>query len=77
MISLALDSSERKVKAFVKEREMRWRQVILPGEFDDPIARAFKVSAIPTTLIIGPNGKVAGHDLSLANVMKTSATAAK
>jgi peroxiredoxin len=75
MISLALDSSERKVKAFVKEREMLWRQVILPGEFDDPIARSFKVSAIPNTLIIGPDGKVAGFGLTLANVMKTSGKA--
>ena len=77
MISLALDSSERKVKAFVKEHAMLWRQTILPGEFDDPIARAFKVSAIPTTLIIGPDGKVAGHDLTLGIVIKKSATAAK
>jgi peroxiredoxin len=77
MISLALDSSERKVKAFVKEHEMLWRQAILPGEFNDSIARAYKVSAIPTTLVIGPDGKVAGHDLTLAIVMKTSATAAK
>ena len=59
MISLALDSSDRKLKAFVKEREMLWRQVMLPGEFDDPIARAYKVSGIPKTLIVGPDGKVA------------------
>ena len=77
MISLALDSSERKVKAFVKEREMLWRQALLPGEFNDPIARAFKISAIPTTLIIGPDGKIAGHDLTLAIVLKTSAKAEK
>jgi peroxiredoxin len=75
MISLALDSSERKVKAFVKEREMLWRQVILRGEFDDPIARAYKVTGIPSTLIIGPDGKVAGFGLTLANVIKTSAKA--
>jgi peroxiredoxin len=75
MIGLALDSSERKVKAFVKEREMHWRQAILRGEFDDPIARAFKVSGIPSTLIIGPDGKVAGFGLTLANVMQRSAKA--
>jgi peroxiredoxin len=75
MISLALDSSERKVKAFVKEHEMLWRQAMLPGEFDDPIARAFKVSGIPKTLIIGPDGKLAGYDLDLANLIKTSAKA--
>jgi peroxiredoxin len=73
MISLALDSSERKVNAFIKEHEMLWRQAMLPGEFDDPIARAFKVTGIPKTLIIGPDGKVAGDGLDLANAIKTSA----
>jgi thiol-disulfide isomerase/thioredoxin len=75
MISLALDSSERKVKAFVKGHKMLWRQAILPGEFNDPVARAFKVSAIPTTLIIGRDGKLGGHDLTLAGVIEMSAKA--
>jgi thiol-disulfide isomerase/thioredoxin len=77
MISLALDSSERKVRAFVKEHEMLWRQAILPREFDDPIARAYKVSAVPTTLVIGPDGKLAGHGLTLATVLRASAKAEK
>lgn len=73
MISLALDSSERKVKRFVQEHEMNWRQVVLRGEFDDPIARAFKVTGIPKALIIGPDGKLAGYGLDLPNITKTGA----
>lgn len=73
MISLALDPSEREVKALLKKYEMPWRQVILRDEFDDPIARAYKVTGIPKTLIIGPDGKLAGYGLGLANVIKTSA----
>ncbi|HUS36516.1 MAG TPA: TlpA disulfide reductase family protein, partial [Verrucomicrobiae bacterium] len=73
MIGLALDPSEREVKALVKKYKMPWRQVILRDEFDDPIARAYKVSGIPSTLIIGPDGKLAGYGLDLANVIKTSA----
>jgi peroxiredoxin len=75
MISFALDSSEREVKALLKKYEMPWRQVILRGEFDDPIARAYKVSSIPKTLIIGPDGKLADYGLNLANVIKTGAKA--
>jgi peroxiredoxin len=75
MISLALDPSEREVKALLKKYQMPWRQVILRGEFDDPIARAYKVTGIPNTLIIGPDGKLVGYGRDLANVIKTGANA--
>lgn len=61
MVGLALDDSASKVKRVARKQGMQWPQVLLAGGFDDPLVGKYKVIAIPTVLLIGPDGKFLGE----------------
>jgi peroxiredoxin len=60
VVGIALDRPEDKQKLirFAKQNQMPWRQ-IFEGETQGAISRAYGVSAIPFTVLIGRDGKIA------------------
>ncbi|BCM94257.1 thiol-disulfide oxidoreductase ResA [Abditibacteriota bacterium] len=58
VVGISLDQSTEPLTKFIKEKEMPWRQVF-DGYWDGPIATGYNVRAIPATLLIGKDGKIA------------------
>ncbi|RYX81420.1 redoxin domain-containing protein [bacterium] len=58
VLGISLDQSVPPLTKFIKEKEMPWRQVY-DGYWDGPIATSFNVRAIPATILIGKDGKIA------------------
>jgi len=48
----------------MKDHAIPWRQVLLKKEFDDEVARKYKIKSIPQNYVIGPDGKIAGTWIS-------------
>jgi len=57
-ISLDQAGDRAKVVHFTQENKMPWRQIYDGGFWQAKIAQAYKVQAIPFTLLIGKNGKI-------------------
>jgi thiol-disulfide isomerase/thioredoxin len=55
ILSISLDSDERKWKEFITKNEMTWPQY-LDGGFTGPVAKMFSVRAIPATFTIDADG---------------------
>jgi thiol-disulfide isomerase/thioredoxin len=60
MVGLALDDNASKVKRVARKQGMRWPQVLLAGDFDNPVVKQYKVIYTPTVLLLGPDGKFLG-----------------
>lgn len=63
IIGISLDRDEAKWKDAVKEFGMKWLQCNDPKEFYGTVAQRYKVSAIPRTVLINPEGNVVALDL--------------
>lgn len=60
VLAVSLDRDEAELKKFVAEKKMPWPQ-IYEGASD--IAEKFGVESIPTTYLIGADGKIVARDL--------------
>lgn len=58
VLGISFDSSTAFLKPFVKKEAVGWRN-IYDGYWNGPIATAYNVRFIPTTILIGRDGKVA------------------
>jgi len=70
-ISLDHDDEEKRVREYLKEKAIPWRQIFDTKGFQSPLATVYKVGAIPFTLLIGRNGRIAavnahGDDLAMS-----------
>ena len=63
IIGRSLDTDLERLKQFIKSKEMRWPQIIQAEEWDDDIIKAYNVSGIPRTCIVGKEGKIVAKDL--------------
>jgi peroxiredoxin len=62
VLGISLDSDEEKLKSFLKENEMPWRQYF-DGQGDKKISRKYGITRIPTTFLLDGNGKIIEKDL--------------
>ncbi|RYX86466.1 TlpA family protein disulfide reductase [bacterium] len=58
VLGISLDQTIPPLTKYIKDKEMPWRQVY-DGYWDGPIATSFNVRAIPATILIGKDGKIA------------------
>lgn len=65
VLGISLDEAEAKAKlvAFTGENKMPWRQIYDGGQWNAANAVAWGVKAIPFTVLIGKDGKIAGVNL--------------
>jgi thiol-disulfide isomerase/thioredoxin len=61
IVGISLDNAGEKAKlqAFVKQRNMPWRQIYDGKGWGSALAKAYGIQAIPFTLLIGKDGKIA------------------
>jgi len=58
-VSLDQKDSKPKVQSFISEHKMPWRQIYDGGFWQAANAQAYSVRAIPFTLLVGKDGKIA------------------
>jgi thiol-disulfide isomerase/thioredoxin len=63
IISVSLDTDIEKWKAAIAKDKLTWAQVSNLKEMEDPIAKQYGVSLIPTTFLLDSTGKIIGVDL--------------
>lgn len=64
VIGISLDDPSSTVKEFVGNGRAPWPHAVLGPSETNPVAKAYNVSAIPATFLIGPDGKVVAKDLT-------------
>jgi peroxiredoxin len=61
IIGISLDEDKSKVSSFLKQKNMKWQQV-LDGK-ENKLARKYGVTAIPATYLLDGAGKIVAKDL--------------
>lgn len=62
VIGISLDQDEESLKKFIETRELKWPTIFFPEREDqgwnNPIARHYGISGIPTAILVNQEGKV-------------------
>jgi len=62
ILGISLDEDAQTVKKFVESKDIKWRQIV-NGRDEQDITRPYGVMAIPSTFLVGPDGKIVQVDL--------------
>ncbi|MEX0331213.1 MAG: TlpA family protein disulfide reductase [Puniceicoccaceae bacterium] len=63
IIGISLDKDKEKLESFIAENKMDWPQYYDGKGWDNELSNKYAVSSIPTTYLIGPEGKIIAKDL--------------
>ena len=62
IISISLDKDMKSLKAYIKENDIRWEQIFLGG-WTGPLTRIYAVQSIPSTFLLGRDGRIREKNL--------------
>ena len=62
VIGVSLDTDETKLRNFLKENNIPWRQIYSGLERQSPLAQQYDVRSIPTRWLIGRDGRLIAHE---------------
>ncbi len=84
IVGISLDSDAEAVRGFVRERGVPWAQIALGPAESNAVAKAYHVSGVPATFLIGEDGKVVARDVTgqalqdeLAKLLPSTAKASR
>jgi len=63
IFSISLDDDRTAWIRAIKKDKITWKQVIATGNWDAPVARQWNIDAIPTSYLIGRDGRFVAMDL--------------
>lgn len=75
MVGLSLDSNREQLVRLLKDKDIRWPQALLAEGFANAIAKNYRVDAIPSALLIGPDGKFISCELRGRGIKEVVASA--
>jgi peroxiredoxin len=58
IIGISLDTSEEKLRSFIRDREIPWRQIFSGKGWNSPVSRMYGIRAIPAPWLIDRDGRV-------------------
>ena len=61
IIGISLDTDENRLRDYLKENEIPWRQVFSGKGWDSPVSRQYNIRAIPAPWLIDKEGKLISH----------------
>ena len=61
VIGISLDSEENRLRDYLKENDIPWRQVFSGEGWNSPVSRQYGIYAIPTMWLIDKEGKLISH----------------
>ena len=73
IISVSLDGEKSKWTEAIAKDKLTWNHISNLKKWDDPIAKMYKVDAIPATFLLDQNGIIIAKNLS-ANALRTKIT---
>ena len=62
VIGVSLDTDETKLRNYLKENNIPWRQIFSGQERQSPLAQQYDVKSIPTRWLIDRDGKLIAHE---------------
>jgi thiol-disulfide isomerase/thioredoxin len=63
MISLSVDKTIRAPMDYARQHQLDWLQGFLPGGWEAPAMKAYRVRGIPAVFLITPDGRLAASGL--------------
>lgn len=69
-IGVAVDGDRAKLAAFLAEKPLPWPQLHEEGGLDSRLAEEFGILALPTMMLVGPDGMVADRNVSITDLEK-------
>ncbi|MFZ2146994.1 MAG: redoxin domain-containing protein [Sedimentisphaerales bacterium] len=63
MIGMSLDWELDKAKKFIEEKGLNWPQVCLGDMSKSIVVKQYEIGGIPSTILIGPDGKITAKNL--------------
>jgi hypothetical protein len=76
VIGANLDQDTRRAAEFLREKKLPWRHALLGDWSSTDVPARFAISSVPTYVLIGPDGHVLAHDVSLDAISALLETAA-
>ncbi len=64
IIGVSLDTDETKLRDYLKENGIAWRQIYSGQERQSPLAQQFDIRSVPTRWLIGRDGKLIAYEAS-------------
>ena len=61
IIGISLDNDETRLRDYLKENDISWRQVFSGEGWNSPVSRQYGIYAIPTMWLIDKEGKLISH----------------
>ena len=61
IIGVSLDTDETKLRDYIKENNIQWRQIYSGKVWDDPLAQQFKITGVPEQWLIDRDGTLITH----------------
>ena len=61
IIGISLDTNETKLRAYIKENDIQWRQIFSGKVWDDPLAQQYEITGIPEPWLIDRDGQLITH----------------
>lgn len=62
IIGVSLDTDETRLRNYLEENDMPWRQIFTGQERQSPLAQQYSVLSIPTRWLIDTDGKLIAHE---------------
>ncbi len=62
IIGISLDTDEAKLRNYLKENDVPWRQIFSGLERQCPLVKQYDVKSIPARWLIGKDGKLIAHE---------------
>lgn len=70
VLGVSLDGDKAKLVRFLQAKPLPWPQVYEPGGLDSRLAEEFGVQALPTMVLVGPDGLVVNRNVAIASLEK-------
>ena len=64
IIGISLDTDEKRLRDYLKENEIPWRQVFSGKGWDSPVSRQYDIRGIPAPWLIDKDGTLISHQAS-------------
>ena len=62
IIGVSLDTGETKLRNYLKENDIPWRQIFSGLERQDPLVKQYDVKSVPARWLIGRDGTLIAHE---------------
>ena len=72
IIGVSLDREESKLRDYIRENEIRWRQIFSGKGWDSPVSRQYGIKTIPAPWLIDREGRLISHqarDMALGRLV--------